>query len=236
VKQETPAADELRASIERTRAEMRAAAQDEDFGRAHALQGQLEALAKQLAGATGAASSSSGPADLEDVAEAQLRAKRALDEVVRASAIDLAGPDDEAAPSGTRVTRARSGLPTPPIPAPGSTSKKLKVSSPSSESDTSVSDSSRSSSPANLPAGLLPAGPLPAVAAKCHELPETCGSYRRGDNLEIADGCWRKEKTAVLAGHVVFRLRAASPPSMLPQSGKFSTHCSPSPSYATWAQ
>jgi hypothetical protein len=227
VKQEAPAAHELCASIERTRAEMRAAAQDEDFGRAHALQGQLESFAKQLAGATGAASSSSGPADLEDVTEVQLRAKRALDEAARASAIDLTGPDDEAAPSGmASEARAPSLLPTPPGPAPGSASKKMRVSSLDAPSP-----SFGAPSPASLPAG-----PLPAWAEKIHELPETCGTYKRGHNLEIPEGCYSMIKTAVHAGHILLRLRAASPPTMLPQSGQLSTSYTPSQSQANFAR
>lgn len=217
VKAEKRAADELRATIEHTRAEMHAAAKGEDFSRAHALQCQLLLLVKQLADATGAASSSSGPGDLEDVTEAQLRAKRALDEAARASAIDLTGSDDEAVPSG--MSSAPSSLPKQPGSAPRSTSKKLRTSSPAAASTPSLARS-----PANQPAG-----PLPARAAKYPELPEKCG-HKRGDMLEAPDNRHGGRygvnaygpKTAVHAGHILLRLRASNPPKMLPKQGHFS--------------
>jgi hypothetical protein len=194
VKMETPAADELRATVERTRAEMKAAAM-------------------------GAASSSAEPADLVDVTDAQLRAKRALDEAARASAIDITGSDEEAAPSGyAHTSSAPSGLPAQPGSASRSTSKKPRVSLLAKASTPSAAPS-----PANQPAG-----PLPAWASSLSELPVTCRNFKRGGVLEAPDRRYgyaphgpHDLKTAMHAGHILLRLRATRPPTMLPKSGRF---------------
>jgi len=184
--------------IERTRAAMRTAAQLEDYGRAQELKVELERLTK-LASASGAASSQAGPSqqpDLEDVTEANLQTKRAREAAERANAIDLTLIDDEPPPTSGAAPQQQ------PC-APSAASKKPRL--------------------APL-AGSAAPGPLPKSAHNLRELPQKCSdttpeTWTHPDNR----GAHYYPVSAVYAGHVTLRLRAARPCVLPPNGGQIRT-------------